>query len=77
MAKKQKLTKEELENLQQQIQQLNAYKLTIGDLQDKVFSYSLELHQAKSQHQAFLAGIEQKYGQVNIDPKTGDLTPNS
>ena len=75
MAKKKKLTKSELEAINKVIQTMNGVQQAIGTLElqkvDLLNSYAR--YNAELQEQQAL--LEEKYGSVNIDLTSGELTP--
>lgn len=75
MAKKKKLTKTELESLTKVIEAMNGVQKAIGtlelqkvDLLNSYTRYNLELQEQQGI-------LEEKYGSVNIDLTSGELSP--
>ena len=73
MAKAEKITKEELKELTDVINNVNQVKISIADVeQQKLQLFSvLQQHQEKLKEQQ--SKIEEKYGQVTLDLSNGDI----
>lgn len=73
MAKAKKITKEELKELTDVINNVNQVKISIADVeQQKLQLFSvLQQHQEKLKEQQ--SKIEEKYGQVTLDLSNGDI----
>lgn len=73
MAKAKKITKEELQELTDVINNVNQVKISIADVeQQKLQLFSvLQQHQEKLKEQQ--SKIEEKYGQVTLDLSNGDI----
>lgn len=73
MAKAKKITKEELQELTDVINNVNQVKISIADVeQQKLQLFSvLQQHQEKLKEQQ--SKIEEKYGQVTLDLSNGNI----
>ena len=72
MAKKKKLTKEELENVQKAINSVRAITTRIGDLEIAKSTMLAEHQKAQAQLDEERKVLQDKYGNVSIDVETGE-----
>lgn len=73
MAKKKKLTKEELENVQGAVNLVNQITTEIGRLESSKLKLYSNLQQAENKLAEERKTLEDKYGSVTIDLNTGEM----
>lgn len=77
MAKAKKMTKEELQQLQQVVTKINQVKISIAEKEEEklqIFGILQKLQEALKAEQV---KIKEKYGNVSIDLSTGVITPDN
>lgn len=74
MAKKKKLTKKELEVIQEAVSLVNRMTAEIGRIESSKLKLFANLKTAEEQLSVEQRSLEEKYGSVSIDLKTGELT---
>tara|TARA_Y100000385_G_C13042500_1_gene615898 strand:+ start:647 stop:904 length:258 start_codon:yes stop_codon:yes gene_type:complete len=74
MAKAKKITKEELTEINEQQNSMSQLLIAIGALEAQKSSAILQLRQLEQALEASKLKIEETYGPVNIDLKTGEYT---
>lgn len=74
MAKKKKLTKKELEVIQEAVGLVNRMTAEIGRIESSKLKLFANLKTAEEQLSVEQRSLEEKYGSVSIDLKTGELT---
>ena len=72
MAKKTKLTKTELENVQKAVSSVRAITARIGDLEIAKSTMLTEYQKAQAQLAEERKVLQDKYGNVSIDVETGE-----
>lgn len=72
MAKKTKLTKTELENVQKAVNSVRAITARIGDLEIAKSTMLTEYQKAQAQLAEERKVLQDKYGNVSIDVETGE-----
>jgi|11_taG_2_1085331.scaffolds.fasta_scaffold00366_19 allophanate hydrolase subunit 1 len=74
MAKAKKITKKELTEINEQQHSMSQLLIAIGALEAQKSSAILQLRQLEQALEASKLKIEETYGPVNIDLKTGEYT---
>ena len=69
-----KITKEELGNIQACINQINTYKVQVADTEMRKQALITLVSEAHNKMQDFNKELLEKYGDVNINVHTGDIT---
>tara|TARA_R100000278_G_scaffold40276_1_gene35508 strand:- start:522 stop:779 length:258 start_codon:yes stop_codon:yes gene_type:complete len=75
MTTKKKVTKKELQQIQDQQTQLNALQYNIANLEVRKLEYVDELKRTNVEISDLKKKLEKKYGSVNINLETGEVTP--
>ncbi len=75
MAKAKKITKKELESLVEPHQKLNSLITSIGSLESRKHALLHEVGMLNEGLEEQKTKLEKKYGSVNINLETGEVTP--
>jgi len=75
MTTKKKVTKKELQQIQDQQAHLNALQYNIANLEVRKLEYVDELKRTNVEISDLKKKLEKKYGSVNINLETGEVTP--
>ena len=70
-----KLTKEELDKIQNLVKSINQMQMQIGNFEVQKTVAVQRLQASQREVQAFQADVNAKYGNVNIDVQSGTLSP--
>lgn len=71
MSKENKLTKEELETLQEHISKMNEVALQVGNLEIQKTAIMVQVEKLQSDLNEFKIELEEKYGTVSINIEDG------
>ena len=71
-----KVTKSELEQLQNFVSKLNNGALQIGNLELQKDSVLKQVNMVRQDLSAFQVGLKEKYGDVKVDIETGKINVN-
>lgn len=74
MENQQRIEQEELENLQKLQEKINNHLMRIGDLEAMKNEVLNDFQSVKAEYQEIIKQLEEKYGQVSINIKTGEIT---
>ena len=74
MAKAKKITEEELQSVQQALNMLNNINMEVGRLEISKSKLIAEASKAEDKLQEERTALEEKYGSVSIDLKSGEYT---
>jgi hypothetical protein len=74
-SKAKKVTKKELESIKQTQNNLSSLLNEIGKIEYTKLLKAKELEENSSKMETIKAGLEKKYGSVNIDLETGAISP--
>jgi cell fate (sporulation/competence/biofilm development) regulator YlbF (YheA/YmcA/DUF963 family) len=69
-----KLTKEELEGIQKHADAMNMAKLQIADIEIRKHAFIHNFVEMQQKMQAISSELEEKYGKVDVDLRTGQIT---
>jgi hypothetical protein len=75
MTTKKKVTKKELQQIQDQQTQLNALQNNVAVLELRKLEYVDEVRKTAKEIGKLKKKLEKKYGSVNISLETGEITP--
>lgn len=75
MTTKKKVTKKELQQIQDQQTQLNALQNNVAMLELRKLEYVDEVRKTAKEISELKKKLEKKYGSVNISLETGEITP--
>jgi hypothetical protein len=75
MTTKKKVTKKELQQIQDQQTQLNALQNNVAVLELRKLEYVDEVRKTAKEISELKKKLEKKYGSVNISLETGEITP--
>jgi hypothetical protein len=75
MTTKKKVTKKELQQIQDQQTQLNALQNNVAVLELRKLEYVDEVRKTAKEIGELKKKLEKKYGSVNISLETGEITP--
>ena len=70
-----KLTKEELDKIQNLVKSINQMQMQIGNFEVQKTVAIQRLQASQREVQAFQAEVNEKYGNVNINVQDGTLSP--
>jgi hypothetical protein len=76
MAKAKKITKKELELVQESVNKLNQAKLALADVELNKIQVLTAIQSAQQQVQVQQVALEEKYGSVSINLSTGEFKEN-
>jgi hypothetical protein len=71
-----KIKKEELENLQALVQKVNELQLQIGGVEVQKHEFLHMMGALRSQLDTLQSKLQEDYGDVKVDIKTGEIQPN-
>lgn len=74
MENQQKIEQAELKKIQEFQEKINDHLLKIGNLEALKAEGLVKFSEFKKEYESFLSELENKYGQVNINIKTGEIT---
>lgn len=74
MENQQRIEQGELENLQKLQEKINNHLMRIGDLEAMKNEVLNDFQSVKAEYQEIIKQLEEKYGQVSINIKTGEIT---
>ena len=75
--KVEKITDEELKELQDQVNKINSAQLRLGGIESQKHTLVHGINAMQKEVQDMQVNLEEKYGQGSLDMASGEFTPNS